>query len=97
MKINIFFFQRTNFNKMLVSTSCHQTKQDEAFLHKNNNRKTCQYYIKTRFTKLLCTTSLDGIFYHCPYILRTGKIVIEAVIDQSGAMFIGNLRYVLSL
>src|SRR5439155_5997949 len=40
-----------NPNKMPVCTSCHQTKQDEAFFHKNKKWKTCQHCIELRALK----------------------------------------------
>src|SRR6185369_5777645 len=36
---------------MPVCTSCHQTKQDEAFFHKNKKWKTCQHCIELRALK----------------------------------------------
>ena len=36
---------------MPVCTSCHQTKQDEAFFHKNKKWKTCQSCIEQRALK----------------------------------------------
>jgi len=36
---------------MPVCTSCHQTKQDEAFFHKNKKWKTCQSCIEQRAAK----------------------------------------------